>query len=207
MIHDLFTIPIYKAHYSGALDQIEQEVRSLIQQTVTDQNNVTLLSGPAVSSARVAENLHTNPHFQDLVEFIQGHAEQFWQHLGYDSKRPPRLRMMWGNVYSPGSYIQAHDHAPAPLTVSFYVRKSAEASNIIFEHPLELLLKHQPYQGLRDRSEYFRMFEAEVPVSQGDMVIFPGWLRHRTQATTDTDDRIIVGGVLDQDFRTRVRAQ
>jgi uncharacterized protein (TIGR02466 family) len=205
MIHDLFTIPVYKTHYSGPLDQIEHEVRTLLSRTVSDDTNVSLMKNGASSSARVAEDLHINPVFADLGNFIHEHAEKFWLHMGYDRRRLPRLRMMWGNIYPNSGYIEAHDHAPAPLTISFYVRKSDRASNIIFEHPLELLLKHQPIEGLRDRTQYFRMFEAEVPVEQGDLVIFPGWLRHKTRSVVDSEDRIVVGGILDQDFRARVR--
>lgn len=204
MIHDIFTIPIYKVHYPGPIDAIEQEVRTLLEQTVTDENNVTLMRDGALSSARVAENLHRNPHFEDLVKFIHEHAEKYWLHMGYDSKRLPRLKMLWGNIYPNGGYIEAHDHAPMPLVASFYVRKSPEASNIVFEHPLELLLKHQPLEGLRDRSEYFKMFETEVEVNQGDLVLFPGWLKHKTRSMPDTGDRIIVGGTLDQDLRARL---
>jgi hypothetical protein len=48
------------------------------------------------------------------------------------------------------------------------------------------------------------MFETEVEVNQGDLVLFPGWIKHKTRSMPDTEDRIIVGGTLDQDIRARL---
>ena len=111
---------------------------------------------------------------------------------------------MWANIYTPGSYIDSHDHCPMPLTGAFYVKKSTTASNIVFEHPLELILKHQPIAGIRDRQQYFNFVEQEIEVEQGDLVLFPSYVRHKTRPFNDVDDRIIIGGSLEQDYRVRI---
>jgi ectoine hydroxylase-related dioxygenase (phytanoyl-CoA dioxygenase family) len=63
----------------------------------------------------------------------------------------------------------------------------------VFENPLEALLKHQPIKALQDRNTYHTLFDHEVKVEAGDLVIFPGWLRHKTQVNSSNSDRIMIG--------------
>jgi hypothetical protein len=91
-----------------------------------------------------------------------------------------------------------------PISGAFYVKKNENSSNIIFEHPLEIILKHQPVAGVRDRKKYFEFVEHEIEVNQGDLVLFPSYLRHKTRPFNDTEDRVIIGGILEQDYRTRI---
>jgi uncharacterized protein (TIGR02466 family) len=206
MIHNIFATPIYKVRYEDDLSDIEQRIRDLFAEFESPiaENNVNLMRAGSVSCAQVLEDLHKDTSFKKVIDFYHHHAEIFWKEIGYDQKRPPRLRMMWANIYPPGSYIDSHDHCPMPISGSFYVKKTANSSNIIFEHPLEIILKHQPIAGVRDRQKYFQFVEQEVVVEQGDLVLFPSYLRHKTRPFNDTEDRIIIGGILEQDFRTRI---
>jgi hypothetical protein len=36
-------------------------------------------------------------------------------------------------------------------------------------------------------------FEQEVNVEDGKLILFPGWMNHRTLANTDAADRIVMG--------------
>ena len=209
MIQNIFAIPIYKVRYPGPLDQIEANIRKIFADNQADiaENNINLMREGSVSSARVAEHLHKNKEFQEVTDFYHHHAEIFWNALNYDNRRPPRLRIMWANIYTPGSYIDSHDHCPMPLTGAFYVKKPVNSSNIIFEHPLELILKHQPIAGIRDRQQYFNFVEQEIEVEQGDLVLFPSYLRHKTRPSNDAEDRIIIGGSLEQDYRVRINGR
>lgn len=206
MIQNLFSIPIYKVKYPDSLEKEESLIRELFLKHSRDieTGNLSLMRNGGMSCAKVLENLHLDPNFKNVASFYQEHAEIFWRELNYNHKRLPRLYTMWANVYPPGAWIDAHDHSPMPLTGSFYIKKSIDSSNLVFEHPLEIILKHQPFAEVRNREQYFKLFEHEVLIEQGDLVLFPSYLRHKTRPCTSSEDRIIIGGTLDQNYRTRI---
>jgi hypothetical protein len=64
----------------------------------------------------------------------------------------------WGAVYEPGDYTLMHHHVPFLLSACVYLRLDDNYSNIFFD-------------------------DTEMPVQEGDIVIFPGYLRHRVPPT------------------------
>lgn len=192
MIENIFPLKIYKVSLGDTvslLSQIETYLEAAYKKTV--DNNQGSMRNDGLCSYNASRDLHNNPAFGNIVEAIQTHVEIYWKELGYNYN--PYIYEMWTNKYPPGSFIDIHNHAPIPLTVSFYLKKETDAGNLVFEHPLETLLKHQPIKALQDRDAYHTLFDHEVEVTSGDLVIFPGWLRHKTQINNSNSDRIIIG--------------
>jgi uncharacterized protein (TIGR02466 family) len=125
------------------------------------------------------------------IQFLQHHLEIYWAELGY--KGYPKIIETWANKYPTGSFIDRHNHSPVPITVSFYLKKVNNSGNLCFINPLDTLLKHQPFTELTDRNNYHKLFNYEVDVNEGDVVMFPGWLNHETLVNNNADDRIIIG--------------
>jgi ectoine hydroxylase-related dioxygenase (phytanoyl-CoA dioxygenase family) len=93
-----------------------------------------------------------------------------------------------------------------PVVGSFYLKKPPDSGGLCFENPMEILLKHQPLEKIYklERSNYDTMLDHEVNASEGDLVLFPGYLKHYTQPNQSNQDRIIIGVMLDQNYRTRI---
>ena len=142
-------------------------------------------------SYNAERNLHKLPEFKTVVDFVNEHANNFWTELGYYGV--PCIYEQWANKYPQNAFIDIHDHAPITLTASFYLKKESGAGNLVFENPLATILKHQPYSNLHNRNQYHTLFEHSVEISEGDLVMFPGWLKHRTEANRSGSDRIIIG--------------
>ena len=191
MIEHIFPLTFYKVSL-GDTNSLLESLSAFLDESYdkTINNNQGSMRG-GLCSYNSSRELHLNPAFKDITDVIFQHVNIFWKELGYN--HTPYIYEMWTNKYPPESFIDAHNHAPIPLTVSFYLKKETNAGNLVFENPLEALLKHQPIKALQDRNAYHTLFDYEVKVEAGDLVIFPGWLRHKTQVNNSNSDRIMIG--------------
>ena len=116
--------------------------------------------------------------------FMQKHHEEF-QTVGDKAisiarkNSPHDVRMeifdCWGAIYQKGDFTKSHDHWPHPWSFVYYVGSNGETPLIFPDAP----------QG----AHY-------VYPKTGDMVLFPGWIRHNVPAHEDDSQRIIVAGNL-----------
>lgn len=157
---------------------------------LTKLNNQSSMRGEGICSYNVKRDLHLDPEFNTLVEFVNTHAQLYWKALGYNKSMRPEVYEMWTNIYKHESFIEMHNHSPIHMTASFYLKHPATGGNIVFEHPNATLLKHQPYEFDQIR---YTAFEQEVEVTSGTLVIFPGYLNHKTQPNLSNEDRVIIG--------------
>ncbi len=192
MIVDIFPLKIYKTHIQD-VENLLPSLQPLLEESYekTTCNNQGSMRNNGLCSYNVSRELHKDPAFAPIVDIINHHVSIFWKELGYG--HTPYIFEMWSNKYVPGSFIDSHNHSPIPLTVSLYLKKEENSGNIVFEHPLETLLKHQPYKSLQDRDAYHTLFDHELEVTTGDLVIFPGYLRHKTQSNNSQTERIMIG--------------
>jgi uncharacterized protein (TIGR02466 family) len=191
MIENIFPLKIYKVSLGNdtLLTTVDCLLEEFYEKTVC--NNQGSMRNNGLCSYNAARHLHTISAFDHITSIINHHVNIYWKELGYDHS--PYIHEMWTNKYPPGAFIDAHNHAPMPATVTLYLKKEADSGNIVFEHPLEVLLKHQPFKNLQDRNLYHTLFDHELEVTTGDLVIFPGWLKHKTHINHSASDRIIIG--------------
>jgi uncharacterized protein (TIGR02466 family) len=194
MIQELFPLKIYKTSYPD-VSKLQSTLLPLLDSIFekTKKNNQGSMREEGLCSYNAVRNLHTWPELQPLVKFIEYHYLQYWEKLAYSKEIKPKLIEMWANKYPNGAFIDWHNHSPIAITSSFYLQKDPGGGNILFEHPNELLLKHQPTLGDLEKNIYHSLFTEEIKVSSGDLIMFPGYLKHRTIPNLEKTDRIIIG--------------
>lgn len=126
---------------------------------------------------------------KELSDFITKEAQAYWTHLGYSSQLTPYILQVWGNCSTPGSSWSLHNHSPAPMSGVFYLNSSPTMGNLIFEHPLETILACQPYEF----DFLLKKWDFEVECEAGKLVLWPGWLKHKTMPNMDTENRYALG--------------
>jgi hypothetical protein len=75
-----------------------------------------------------------------------------------------------------------------PFTAVLYVDASPEQGNLVIENPLEMVLMTQPVS-----PDVKYPLGEEIAVSSGDLVIFPGFLRHSVKPNNTDKPRLILG--------------
>lgn len=82
----------------------------------------------------------------------------------------------WGVIYQKDEWTKVHNHWPHPWSFVYYIQCGESDSSLVFP---------DGYQG-----------EHHVRPLSGDMVLFPGWLRHKVNPQLADNERIIVAGNL-----------
>lgn len=194
MLYKLFPTLVYKSSYKGDLQTLKDRVLPELEDVFEEakQNNQASMRNGAICSVNTCNKLQEKVDILDLINFVTESVSQYWKELGYVDARI-KVYHAWANVYPPGSFIENHNHSPAPLTASFYIKKPQDSGNIVFENPISTLLRYQPYKGLSENDNYASAFDNTIEVDEGDLVIFPGWLMHKTEVNNSSEDRIIIG--------------
>ena len=106
-------------------------------------------------------------HFQKLVDWVR--------EVSIDSSPVqfiPDCYDCWGAVYKKGDYTISHDHWPAIWSWTYYVNVTSQCSPLVFTN-----------------SDY------KVQPSNGLLVLFPGWVKHKVPQECD-HERVMVAGNL-----------
>ena len=189
---NIFPTKIYKTELSVNTDRIFRGIRKLqvdFKQRAIETNHGIMQSG-SLTYGNAMGTIHTLPDMAELTFKIIKHLKVFWIELGYSKSPLPSWERMWFNTYKKNSFVSMHNHSPASIVGCYYLNKTDSASNIHFLNPNEMLLKTQPF-GHKGYDE-FTFFEKEVEVYSGDLVLFPGYLKHRSSPVSDNSKRITI---------------
>ena len=107
----------------------------------------------------------------------------------------------WTNIHVKGAHTLPHEHGSTSIVVSAYVKNPIDGGNIEFE---QLLRDKWVAQSRKPKStihDYWR----EINVKTNDVLLFPGWLTHKTQASDSDEDRIVFTLNIEARNRNRFR--
>lgn len=188
----LFPFKIYKTHYDqhewikdnlfSKLDSAFEASKLNNQHFQRDGNLCTYHVEPDINRTYPEET-------KDLIAFTEAAARDYWKELDYFPGLDPFVLEIWANKSPRGGYITSHLHLSLPFTAVYYVDASPEQGNIVFENPNDLLLSSQPVNYAAGKYQ----FEHEVEVNSGDLLIFPGYMKHRSIPNSTDRPRLILG--------------
>lgn len=127
-----------------------------------------------------------HPIFKDFFEWLNGPLTEVWNGMNYNwgTKRCHYINS-WFNIHQNTGQTLEHHHSYSELVVTCYLQLPKDSGYIEFRDPLEYHKAHTP---ITPEKELWK----EVPAVTGDILIFPGWLKHRTQPNTTDNDRIVM---------------
>jgi uncharacterized protein (TIGR02466 family) len=187
MIQNLFSLPIYKTNIFDSNIDFES-IKSVVESEFKKiEINVSLEKNGGISTYGTNKKLHANPAFKDLCTLIMYHVNLYWKILDINDGLHPVIDECWANKHIKGSFTDLHSHSMHPIVVSFYLAAPRDCGNIVFVNPMEYAITHIPYNYSVDDK-----INTSVYITSGDMVLFPGWLRHKTETSNSNDDRIVI---------------
>lgn len=188
MILNLFSLPVTKVNLleSGLdLDKLKEVLYPLFK--VSKQNNVDLEKQGGVSTYLTENKLHLKSEFQHLSFLVLQQAKLYWKVLDISDSLEPEIDQCWSNLHTPGAFTTSHSHSLMPIVGSFYLEAPHNSGDIVFTNPMEYGLTHIPFNGSIENK-----IETSVHVKTGDLCLFPGWVRHKTQENNSNLDRIVI---------------
>jgi uncharacterized protein (TIGR02466 family) len=141
--------------------------------------------------------LHERPESQWLMPKVFECVYHYWSALHYRTGAKIECTSAWANSHKFGQVTGEHSHCGgavrAHISAAYYFKKPALSGNIEFVDPLEYIHKMTP---IHEYSEYTPVgishMYTEVDASQFELVLFPSWLKHRTQTSQTNDERVCV---------------
>jgi len=138
--------------------------------------------------------LHHRPEMQWLLEATHFAACQYWIALDYAHNAQLVCPTSWANLHKPGQVTGEHSHCggsqKAHVSAVYYFKKPADSGNIEFRDPLEYIHSLSPRNEYND--EIIPKAHTEIESDQFDLLLFPSWMKHRTQVNKSTGDRIAI---------------
>ncbi len=139
-----------------------------------------------------------NPISSELIKISrQLIREEAYQEGLFGNKKLPYeefantlfISNMWTTIYPEGAYVPMHIHSNFRWSGVFYAKAKEDCGAITFQDPA--WVSKTMTQGVTPRlNPYYTSFSLKV--SEGDLIIFPAWLPHRSLENKSGEDRIIV---------------
>lgn len=187
MIHNLFSLPVY--HYNLANDIDLSNIRENIEREfqISSSEISPLEKQGGISTYSTNCNLHLEPYLQNLNSIILQHIKIYWKILDVDQRLSPVIDQCWSNIHYQNSYTDQHSHSLMPVVATFYLEAAPNCGDLILINPMEYSLTHIPYSVPIERKT-----ETALQVKTGDLILFPGWVRHKTGENLSGSSRVVI---------------
>lgn len=128
--------------------------------------------------------------FKNLIELIQQHFLKYIKTIPLNNQF--QISSMWANVNSYKDYNVAHTHGGSVISGVYYLKTFKDSGNLFFINPaseaIEYLWEYCIEEYTQQNSPRWT-----VPVEEGNLVLFPSWLKHGVEPNLNKkEDRISV---------------
>jgi len=187
MIHNLFSLPIYLINLKDNIDLSSIESHLLSEFNKFNNVESPLEKQNAKSTYGYNSSLHLEPFSKKISEQVINHANLYWKILDIDSRLSPEIDECWANIHGNEGFTVLHSHSLMPMVATLYVRADKNSGGIVFTNPMEYGITHIPYSVPIEQK-----IETTISVKSGDLLLFPGWIRHRTEENCSDTNRIVM---------------
>ena len=129
-------------------------------------------TGSSVNNRR--EQPHTAVEFKDYYEWLATELDDIlfkkWNMMDVQFG----CSTSWVNYQDASSLTESHVHRGVPLTTISYISVPENSGYLELADPLESFWRLQPKPS-PNKGWY------KVPIRSGDVIMFPGWIEHRTE--------------------------
>lgn len=187
MILNLFSLPVYKTNLLDQIDVINLEDNLQTELSRSSAQVSSLEKNGGVSTYETNCNLHLEEYAKSISNLVLLHAKLYWKILDVDPRLEPKIDQSWSNIHYNKSVTLEHSHSLYPMVATLYVKAEKNSGDLILINPMEYGLTHIPY-GVPIENK----LETSIKVSTGDLVLFPGWVRHKTMENLSGQPRIVM---------------
>ncbi len=123
------------------------------------------------------KNILTDPNLRELKCNIESCIDDYRQRLGLVDLT---ITSSWSSVTDVGGRLELHRHAGSSISGVFYVEITQQISPLLFKDPTHQYKMCERYDVNTEPSMNSFSYMKLDP-SLGMLVLFPGWLEHKTE--------------------------
>lgn len=179
MIIDSFpNRPIYKVHYSKTQELASILIPKIEEHIRPEYNFFEKMKGICCLvknykypiESKLPKQVPWLEYLNDLTKFVETHSRLYVN----DSSIIPEIEGIWISYYPHNTYFDYHQHTAVQAVAVLYLQKKENAGNMWIKES-EL-----------DSEEY------EIVGEEGDLLIFPGFLPHKTTPNLSNNIRVAI---------------
>jgi len=188
---DIFPTTIYEAiwpDFENVRQNLIDKVMPYFETNLAPGNDYVDGNGKDIFK-RTVPNLHLQPEFKEVIEFIEFHGQEYWKIMGWTTQEKPYVLQIWANDVPPGGFTPTHNHNPVAVGGVLYLDADPLKGNIHLEDPMQMVKGRMPY----DWQKKPYLYTEEIKVEAGKLIMFPGWLMHHVRSNRSDSNRIVIG--------------
>tara|TARA_B100000941_G_scaffold227301_1_gene169562 strand:- start:1212 stop:1847 length:636 start_codon:yes stop_codon:yes gene_type:complete len=180
---DIFAHPIWIGHYPGDLKELQRKTLEFLKNS--EQLNSGLERDGGASSSSDPEMPHMWNEAQDFYKWCIKPSTEIWNHWSYQEPQNIQIERSWANYHPKGGWTDEHTHGSTDMVIVLYLDVPKNSGNLEIHNPL---FYHWEGTKRGAASNGWR----QLPVTTGDVVIFPGWILHRTGKNFNDNPRLTI---------------
>jgi len=190
-MHNLFSTPVDCVTIVPTAEQFNKTDAFLTRIFDDSQeNNWALETGK--STGQHGLDIHDCPEMFWLIDQALVHVREYWNALGYRKPLDIIPDSSWANIHKHLQLTGEHAHCggfkKSHISTVYHFKKPDNSGHIEFVDPLEYIHRMTPVHEFSERVGTYNEFKT----NQFDFVLFPSWLKHRTQANNSIEDRVAI---------------
>ena len=183
---NLFPTTIYSFKTEITNEQNEEMIDYIYDKFENKYIDVETNKGLPFGLEQGKDNLHREPCFTPLVEFVKAISSNIFVQEGYLSQEV-EITQMWANKQENGSIHPPHTHANSLHSGIYYLKASDKTSGTQFFEPRPQVKVFVPR---REKYLIQNSHMYQINSETGHGVVFPSWLQH--WVSPNTDERITI---------------
>ena len=186
---------IIKVHYDG-FDW--NKLKPICEKMLADAPAKVDLEQHGASSS--VSNRDDQPHimkeFSEFYKWLTPITHHIlFKEWGFIDEYEYFISNSWVNLHPKGGITTEHHHGPCALVCATYLNMPENGGYIQFRDPTDI------YKSFHSRMNEDNFTWRKVLAKTGDTLIFPAWLRHKTEPNGSNEDRWVMTTNLMNSFR------
>lgn len=175
---------IWRFQYQFNCEALLPKIDSLRERIINPSN---LEIGDAISTVGV--NAKDRPHhwseLQHFNNFLKHKIAYVWDQYEFKTKTHSSIEQSWFNIHLNSGITLEHYHNNVLLIVVCYIQLPENSGYIQFRDPLEYHWGNTPI--IPEEKTW-----KTLPCKTNDVLIFPGWIRHRVEESRSPEKRVVM---------------
>ena len=171
-----FPTPIYSSQISD-YDTIQTELEESYN-TIDFSMNPNWGNTHYLSDPEFRENLIIKYNLENFYKEVHNHLNNYCESIGF-SIREYFISSSWFALFKKGNYAHVHNHGDCDIAGVYYFKKVDDDGSLFFCNSSQVA-----------ECSIFKTGRITTNCSEGDILLFPGWMDHGVETNNTDDDRI-----------------
>ena len=179
-INNLFPIPV-----ASIPNFITTEERLKLLDVIKGMefSNHSALEGDSGSNHKSQCNNPIDFVDDNIKQRIQSAVDSYTEESGHF---PSKLHVLWFNIQQPGSILKEHCHPSSLLAGALYI--NVDDTCVLPVHNPNPHVKFEEFY----KSTIYNSYGIDLKVSNGQLLLFPAWLRHGNSTVNHMMNRVVI---------------